>query len=182
MSEAAIYLAFFGFALSVFPIHIINYVYVNTGKKYASVNVGVYGINFFNINTVQDKPNHIQINGKDKKMNMSKFKLSFYKIFNMLCIFKIVQLGDYGIQGGAVPYVVLAQNCLTTAIYKFIQINGNFCKLRNYTILNQEHSEIHYYAKVVTILNLTVVAKILFLILTETLYAHKNKKKQRQGV
>lgn len=179
MNEAAVYLAFFGFALSVFPFHIYNYVYINTGEKYASVNAGVYKINFFNMNTVRDKPDHIQINGKDKKMNMGKLKLSFYKIFNMLCLFKVVQLGDYGMQSQGNVYVALAQSCFTTAIYKFIQINGNFCKLRNYTVLNEEHSEIHYYAKVVTIINLMVVTKIILLILMETLYEHKIKKKQR---
>jgi large-conductance mechanosensitive channel len=54
-----------------------------------------------------------------------------------------------------------------------LQINGNYCKLRNYTVLNEEHSEIRYYAKAVTILNLIVVAKILFIIIMEKLHERK---------
>ncbi len=76
-------------------------------------------------------------------------------------------------------YAALAQNCLMTAIYKFVQINGNFCKLRNYTILNQEHSDIRYYAKTVTVINALVVLKIFIIILMEKLN-DKNKKKQRK--
>ena len=65
--------------------------------------------------------------------------------------------------------MALAQSALTTALYKFIQINGNFCKLRNYSVLNQEHSEVRYYAKAVTVLNLLVVAKIILIIIKEKL-------------
>ena len=71
-------------------------------------------------------------------------------------------------------YAALAQYGFTTAIYKFIQMNGNYCKLRNYTIFNEEHSGIRYYAKAVTIINLIVVAKIIFIILTEKIHARKN--------
>jgi len=53
-------------------------------------------------------------------------------------------------------------------------MNGNYCKLRNYTIFNEEHSEIHYYLKAVTILNLAVVAKIMFILIMEKLNELKN--------
>lgn len=172
--NVAVYLAAIGFALSIFPIHIYNFIYINTGQKYASVNTGVYGINFFNANTVKNKPGHMQINGKDKKVDAKKLNISFYKIFNQICLYKIVQLGDYGMKNQSNAYVALAQNCFTTAIYKFIQMNGNYCKLRNYTVLNEEHSEIRYYAKAVTIINLLVVAKIILIILMEKLHELKN--------
>lgn len=167
-------LAAIGFAIAIFPFHIYNYVYLNTGQKYASLNAGVYGINFFNLNTVKDHPNEMQVNGKTKTVKINKVKGSFYKIFNSLCLYKVVQLGDYGIKNDANCYVALTQNCFTTAIYKFIQINGNYCKLRNYTVLNEEHSELRYYCKAVTIVNVLVVAKIIMIILTEKLHERKN--------
>lgn len=167
------------FALLIFPVHLYNYIYINTGQKYASLNVGTFGWNFFNVNTVKDHPNEMQVNGKNKKLDMKKLKGSYYKIFNCICLYKMVQLGDYGMQREGNAYAALAQNCLTTAIYKFVQINGNFCKLRNYTILNQEHSDIRYYAKTVTVINALVVLKIFIIILMEKLN-DKNKKKQRK--
>ncbi len=166
------------FALSVFPVHLYNYIYLDTGKKYASINVGVYGVfNIYNANTISDNPREMQVNGKKKKINPSKIKAQAYRVFNCLCLYKLVQLGDYGMKKDDNVYVALAQSCFTTAIYKFIQCNGNYCKLRNYSVLNEEHSEIRYYAKAVTVINLIVVAKILLIILKEKLYDAKIKKK-----
>ena len=167
------------FAILIFPVHLYNYIYINTGQKYASLNVGTFGWNFFNVNTVKNHPDEMQVNGKTKKVELKKLKGAFYKIFDCICLYKMVQLGDFGMQSEANAYVVLAQNCLTTAIYKFIQINGNFCKLRNYTVLNQEHSDIRYYAKTVTVVNLLVVLKIFMIILMEKINV-KIKKKQRK--
>ncbi|MDE6585219.1 MAG: hypothetical protein K2K80_00880 [Clostridia bacterium] len=174
MSEALVYVASAAFLIFIFPIHINNYVYVNTESKYASLNVGVFRFNFYNMNTVKDHVGEMQINGKNKKMDVKKLNVSLYKIFDQLCIYKVIQLGDYGMKKESNAFVALAQNCFTTAIYKFIQVNGNYCKLRNYTIFNEEHSEIRYYAKTVTILNLAVVSKILLIILMEKIYALKN--------
>lgn len=169
MGTAMVYISAALFALSVFPVHIYNYLYINTGEKYASFNAGVFFFNFYNMNTVKDKPQEMQINGKNEKIEPNKFKSVFYKIFNTLCIYKIIQLGDYGMMNENNAYVALAQSALTTALYKFIQINGNYCKLRNYSVLNQEHSEVRYYAKAVTVLNLLVVAKIILIIIKEKL-------------
>ena len=169
MGTAMVYISAALFALSVFPVHIYNYLYINTGEKYASFNAGVFFFNFYKMNTVKDKPQEMQINGKNEKIEPNKFKAVFYKIFNTLCIYKIIQLGDYGMMNENNAYVALAQSALTTALYKFIQINGNFCKLRNYSVLNQEHSEVRYYAKAVTVLNLLVVAKIILIIIKEKL-------------
>ncbi len=179
MTDVMVWLAAVGFLLAVFPIHVFNYFYINTAIKYASVNAGVYGISFFNANTVENNPREMQINGKKKKIDPSKFKLNFYKIFNQLCIYKIVQLGDYGMQKDGNAYILLLQSGLTTAIYKFLQMNGNYGKLRNYVVLNAEHSEIRYYAKAVTVINLLVVAKIFLIIIMEKINERKNQKKQR---
>jgi len=174
MTDVLVWLAAVGFLLAVFPLHVYNYFYINTEKKYASVNAGIYGINFFNANTVENNPREMQINGKKKNIDPSKFKLNFYKIFNQLCIYKIVQLGDYGMQKDRNAYILLLQNGLTTAIYKFLQMNGNYGKLRNYSVLNAEHSEIRYYAKAVTVINGIVIAKIILIIIMEKINERKN--------
>lgn len=172
MNDVIVWLSAIIFLLAIFPVHIYNYLYLNTAIKYASVNVGVYKFNFFNANTVENNPKEMQINGKKKKIDATKFSMNYYKIFNKLCVYKIIQLGDYGIQKNANAYILLAQNAFSTAIYKFLKINGNYCKLRNYTVINREHSEIRYYAKSVTIVNVIVVTKILFIILMEKLHEH----------
>lgn len=178
MNEVAVCVTAALFALAVFPVHVYNYIYLDTGKKYASINAGVYGvINIFNANTVSDNPREMQVNGKNKKIDPTRIKYFFYKIFNCLCLYKVVQLGDYGMQKEGNAYVALVQSCFTTTIYKFIQCNGNYCKLRNYSVLNEEHSEIRYYAKAVTVINLLVAAKILIIILKEKIHDAKNKKK-----
>ncbi|MDE7082746.1 MAG: hypothetical protein K2O89_03475 [Clostridia bacterium] len=174
MTDVLVWLAAVGFLISVFPVHVYNYVYINTSTKYASINAGAYGINFFNANTVENHPREMQINGKKKNIDASTFKMNFYKIFNQVCIYKIVQLGDYGMQKDANAYILLLQSGLTTAIYKFLQMNGNYGKLRNYVVLNAEHSEIRYYLKAVTVLNLIVFAKILLIIILEKINERKN--------
>ena len=163
-----VYLAAAGFLISVFPIYVNNYVYVNTEDKYASVNVTVFRfIKLFNLNTVKNSPGQMQINGKNKKIDPANLKVNFYKIFSQVCVYKIVQLSDFGLANSNNAYAALAQNAATVAIYKFLQINGNYTKLRNYTILNEEHREIRYYAKAVTIINLMVIGKIFLIYLLE---------------
>lgn len=155
------------FAVSVFPFHIYNYVYYNSGQKYACINVGVFKFNFFNINTVKGSPRQMQVNGSEKQITMNLIKRNLYKVFNRLCVYKIVQLTDYGLLNEDNANIALLHSAFSTAIYKFIQINGNYCKLRNYSILNGEHAQINYYAKVVTIINLIVVAKIILILISE---------------
>lgn len=161
------------FALMIFPVHIYNYVYVNTAEKYASINVGVFKFNLLNANTVKNKPSTISVNGKDKKMDKSVLKTNFYRLFNQICIYKIIQLGDYGVEKSSNAYVLLAQYAATTTLYKLLQINGNYCKLRNYTVINNEHDYVRYYAKAVTIVNLMVISKLLIIYLMEKLNERK---------
>ena len=72
------YVAAVLFAFIVFPIHVYNYVYLDTGKKYASINAGVYNvINIFNANTISDNPREMQVNGKNKKNDPTKNKYFF---------------------------------------------------------------------------------------------------------
>ncbi len=164
-----------GFLISVFPIHVFNYIYINTEEKYASINVTLFRfIRLFNINTVKNKPGQMQVNGKEKKLDLSTLKINFYRIFNTLCIYKIIQLSDYGMNKPENAYAALAQNGLTLGIYSFLRINGNYAKLRNYTVLNEEHSSIRYYAKAVTIINLMVITKIFLIFIMEKMNELKN--------
>lgn len=167
-----------GFLISVFPIHVFNYIYVNTEEKFASINVTLYRfIRVFNINTIKNNPKEMQINGKNKKLNIESLKVNFYKIFNKLCIYKIVQLSDFGLKNEDNAYAALVQNGITMAAYKFLQTNGNSAKLRNYTVLNEEHSTIRYYAKAVTIINLLVIMKVILILIMEKLNELKNQEK-----
>lgn len=176
MKETLIYLSAAIFLISVFPVYISNYIFINTEESYASINVTAFRfIKIFNLNTVKNKPNEIQFNGKTKKINFDAVKLNFYKIFNRICIYKVVQLSDFGMKNQNNAYAALAQSSITTAAYKLLQVNGNYAKLRNYIILNEEHSDIRYYAKTVTIINLFVVAQIVLILITEKL--NENKKK-----
>ena len=168
MNEAVVYMSAVGFALALFPVHLYNYIYINTETKYAGWNICAYRfIRFYNANSVKDRPGEMQVNGKNKKFDFNKFRTKAYEIFNSVCIFKIVQLSDFGLAKQNNAYVALAQNALTVAIYKFIQINGNYAKLRNYTVLNEEHGFVRYYLKSVTIINLFVATKIFAILLME---------------
>lgn len=170
-----VYLSAIGFALAVFPVHIFNYVFIDTKKKFAGINVCAYRIfAFYNANTIEGKPGEMQVNGKNKKADPKNIRKSAYKIFNSLCLYKIVQLGDYGVKESKNAHLALAQSALTTAIYKFIQVNGHYCKLRNYAVLNAEHGYVRYYLKAVTIINSIVVGKILLILLLEKLNAYKD--------
>ncbi|MDE6598369.1 MAG: hypothetical protein K2K60_07000, partial [Clostridia bacterium] len=148
-----------------------NYIYVNTDDKYVSVNVTAYRfIRLLNLNSIKNNPAEMQVNGKNKKVNPKFLRVNLYKIFDQLCIFKIIQLSDFGMKNPNNAYAALAQNGVTTAVYKFLQMNGNYTKLRNYTVLNAEHSYVRYYAKAVTIINLTVLTKMFLIYLMEKAY------------
>jgi hypothetical protein len=116
----------------------------------------------------------MQVNGKEKDVSFSFIKKKSYKIFNNICINKIVQLADIGVQSDSNIYIALCQNTITNGIYSFIKANGGRTKLKNLVILNYEHNQINYYAKLVGIINLVVIAKIIFILITEKLYEHKN--------
>ncbi len=179
MNETLVILAAVGFSITIFPVHLYNYLYINTEEKYASYNIGAYRlINFFNANTVKNKPNEMQINGKNKQIDYRQLKKSIFKIYNSIYIFKIVQLGDYGAKNEANIYAMLIQNAFSDAVYKIMSVGGNYTKLRNYSILNEEHGCVRYYAKIVTIVNLIVVCKIFLIIILEKINEHKKQKQK----
>lgn len=145
VNEATVYIVAAAFIIAVFPIYIHNYIYVNTEEKFASLNITAYRfLKLYNINTVKNKPHTMQINGKDKNIDLKALKYNYYKMFNKLCIYKIIQLSDFGLKNQNNAYAALAQNAITYTFYKTLQINGNYSKLRNYTLLNEGHSDIRY--------------------------------------
>ena len=177
VNEAMVYLSAIGFFIVVFPIHVFNYAYISTAQKYASVNVNLFRlIPVFNVNTVKNSLSKVNVNGKEKKMNSSFISKNALKIFNNLCITKIVQLSDFGLLNETNVYIAYAQNCLTQAIYAFVRINGGRVKLRNYTLLNYEHENVTYYLKLVGVINLLTVGKIFAILLWEKINEHKNQK------
>ena len=181
MENVTVYLSAIGFFLAIFPIHIFNYFYINTEQKYASLNACAYRfIRVFNLNTVENHPGEIQINGKEKQMNQFKVSRAAYKILNSLCIYKIVQLADFGTDNEYGAYVALAHNAFTQLIYKFIKINRFDAKLTSYAVISQSHGYIRYYAKAVTIINGLVIAKIFLILIMEKIYELKNKKQTQR--
>ena len=181
VNEAIVYLSAIGFFIVVFPIHVFNYAYISTAQKYASVNVNLFRlIPVFNVNTVKNSLSKVNVNGKEKKMNSSFVSKNALKIFNNLCITKIVQLSDFGLLNETNVYIAYAQNCLTQAIYAFVRINGGKVKLRNYTLLNYEHENVTYYLKLVGVINLLTVGKIFAILLWEKINEHKNQKNTKR--
>lgn len=177
MNDLLVYLSAIGFFISVFPLHFANYVYVNSAEKYAGLNVTLYSvIRVFNVNTVKNSVNKMQINGKEKQVSPSVVNKNAVKIFNRLCLTKIIQLTDVGMRNQNNGYIALAQSALTQAVYAFVRVNGGRTKLRNYIVLNEEHGDIVYYMKFVGIINLIAVSKIITLLIMEKFNELKKQK------
>lgn len=170
VSNVLVILTAIGFFILLFPVHIYNYVYVNTKDSYASVNVSAYRlIRILNANTIKNSPDKMQINGKDKKFDKNLVNVNYLKIYNNLCLTKVIQLGDFGIQSDKGAYFALFQNTLSQALYAFVKVNGGRTKLKNYTVLNEEHGDVLYYAKVVGVINLLTLTKIISILILEKL-------------
>jgi hypothetical protein len=168
VNDVIVWLTFFGFLIAVFPVHIFNYIYLNTAERYASVNVTLYRyIKILNANTVKNSIDKMQINGKEKNFANATLSKNSLKIFNNLCFTKIIQLCDFGVSEGSNSYLVLTQHMLTESLYYFIKANGGRTKLRNYTVLNYTHDKVNYYLKVVGVINLITVGKIILMLITE---------------
>ena len=160
MNDVLVYASAILFILAVFPVHVANYVYVSSAEKYASVNVTLYRLfTVLNFNT-EKKPE--PDDGKDGDSNGGKLMtpVNWLEIFNNLCITKIVQLGDYGLQNPDNAYIALANFAVTDAVYTFVKLNGGKTKLKNYSVLNYEHPHVNYYLKLTGVINLITLAKL----------------------
>lgn len=177
VSEVLVYLTAVGFFIAVFPVHFFNYVYVTTEQPYASLNISIFRlIPILNVNTVKNSMTKMSVNGKEKKMDKSFINKNALKVFNNLCITKIIQVADFGLKSEKNVYIALCQTFLTNAAYSFVKINGGKTKLKNYTLLNYEHENIVYYMKLVGIINLLTIGKIFTILILEKLYELKIKK------
>lgn len=166
VNYAIVIMSAVGFFLLLFPIHISNYVYADSYEGYASMNVCVYRyIKLFNINTVKNKPNHMMVNGKDREIDFTHVKANAFGIIKRLQVYKIIQLGDYGLLDGTNAYVALIQRFVSGVLHSALFFSGSYAKLKNYTVLNQTNSGLRYYAKVEIAINaVSIIAIILYLI------------------
>lgn len=154
------------FFVSVLPVYVSVYAYADSGKKYASANFCLYRIfRFLNVNTEED--GRIMINGKEAGINPAAAVRDGKTVLDNLCVFKIIQLSDFGLGSEKSAYAALLQSAVTFPLYSYIDKSGGACKLKNYVILNAEHSDIKYCAKVVSVINLVAALKILFVLLME---------------
>lgn len=178
MNTLLVYITAILFIISVFPVHVLNYVYVSTESGYASINVTLYRlITVINLNTdkrlkILNKPQN------DDKQKKIMTPVNWLKIYNKLCITKIVQLCDIGLLNEENVYLALGQHMLTSAAYAFVKINGGKTKLRNYRIFNYEHGEVNYYLKLEGVIN---VMSLLRLILTFYWEKIKNERKIKKN-
>lgn len=162
VSETLVYISAIAFFIAVFPVHVLSYVYVSTAEKYASVNVTLYRLfTILNINTEKPPEPDKKKEDDDKKKDKLMTPSNWLKIFNNLCLTKIVQLGDYGLQNPDNAYVALANGAATGAVYTFVKANGGKTKLRNYTVLNYEHDNVNYYLKLAGVINVITLLKLL---------------------
>lgn len=189
MSTAIVYISAILFAIAVFPVHVFSYVYASTQKMFAGANVSLYRlIPILKINTQKGVPPKLKKKAeekeKEKKKDKKKSKLvtmeRWLTIYNNLCITKIVQLTDFGVQSDFCAYAAITQKSLTDAIYAFVKINGGRTKLRNYTVFNYEHGDINYYLKVVGVFNLITFAKLLTVLILEKINERKIEKRYKR--
>lgn len=162
MNEALVYISAIAFLILIFPVHVLCYVYVSTAEKYASLNVTAYRLfTVLNLNTVRPPKDDKTAKDEEKKEDDKLMTpVNWLKMFNNLCLTKIVQLGDYGLQNSGNAYAALINGALTNAVYTFVKANDGKTKLKNYSVLNYEHSEINYYLKLVGIINVITLLKL----------------------
>lgn len=140
--------------------------YISTANKYASFNLTLYRfLPLFNANTIEDRPQIMCINGKEKPIDIKDFNIKYLDLIKRLSIIKIVQLSDFGIKSQKNACIAVAQNVLTETLYTLIKSTDKGVKLRNYRILNYESDRITYYIKAVNVFNfISVFGIILYLI------------------
>ncbi|MGN0808264.1 MAG: hypothetical protein ACI4MN_07460 [Candidatus Coproplasma sp.] len=162
MNELIIYLSAAAFIIYIFPVHVFSYVYVTTQKGYISLNVSLYKFIPLYKGNFKLKASEIDLkplfnNGGGLKI---KYPSHYVDLYNKLCITKIVQVGDFGIQNEDNAYLALAQNSFTQALYTFVKVNGGRTKLKNYVVLNNEHDYICYCLKLVGVINLMTLLRV----------------------
>ncbi|MGN1103817.1 MAG: hypothetical protein ACI4QI_02980 [Candidatus Coproplasma sp.] len=178
MSEAIIYVSSIAFALYIFPVHVFSYVYVTTQKEYASINISLFKLIPLYRGTNKIKIDVSDVAGflnSDSGLKL-KYPSHYVDLYNKLCITKIVQVSDFGIQRQSNAYAVLAQHALTQAVYTFVKVNGGKTKLKNYVVINGEHGYINYCIKVVGVINLMALLRLFIVYFWSVINERKTKK------
>lgn len=174
MGSVIIYLSAIIFLLCIFPVYVFNYVGIFGEQNKLEVTVSLYKvIPIFNLQKKIIKISDIKLfNGNKPKLTYPKHYLALY---NKLCITKVIQVSDFGLQSQANAYLALTQNVSTQVAYSLIQNGGSKTKLRNYLLLNEAHGEVNYLLKVVGIVNLITLLKVVFIYLRSLINERKNK-------
>ncbi|MGN0812753.1 MAG: hypothetical protein ACI4MQ_04495 [Candidatus Coproplasma sp.] len=178
MSEAIIYVSAIAFALYIFPVYVFSYVYVTTQKNYASINISLFKLIplYKGINELKLNLNEIlNLLGDDGGLKL-KFPSHYVDLYNKLCITKIIQVCDFGLQNQGNAYAALAQHSLTQAAYTFVKVNGGKTKLKNYVVLNAEHGHINYCLKLVGVINLMALLRLFIVYFWSVINERKIKK------
>lgn len=164
VNEAIVYISAIAFFIYVFPVHVFSYVYVSTQDNYFNLNVSLFRlIPLFNFNSKKSfKIRNDYDDGEDSALKL-KYPSHYLDLYNKLCITKIVQVADFGIQKQSNVYALLAQHMVTQGVYSFVKINGGKTKLRNYVVINNEHGYINYYLKLVGVINLMVLLRLIII-------------------
>lgn len=176
VGEVVIYISAIAFALYIFPIHVFSYVYVTTQKRYASINISLFKLIplYKSINKLELSFPNSDDNDEDK-LDL-KYPQHYIDLYNKLCITKIVQIGDFGLQKQINAYAALSQHMITQALYAFVKVNGGKTKLRNYVVLNAEHGHINYGLKVVGVINLMALLRLFIIYFWSVINERKIKK------
>lgn len=181
MSKIWVYVGVILFFLLIMPMPITHYIYVNSGEKYVGMQAYLFKfLPFLKINNVKNHPLQMQVNGKRAKMNGNISKLPLLKIIKCLYFTKLVQVTDVGLQEEKNIYFFFVQHFLTEYAYQLWQRFGTNTKLKQYSLLNECHSDIVYYGKVETVLNGIIVIKIIFIIVWEKWNERKIKIKAKK--
>ncbi len=174
MNYVAIWIILGIIILLIFPINISSYIYIDQRRKYSSLNVCAFKfIRFFNLNTVEDNPFKMEINGKSSDIDLNKLKTNIFGIISRIPVKKVIQLGDYGILSDTSAYLALIQSRLSEIVYR-ISCTKKSVKLKNYTVLNQSEKGVRYYAKIVSVVNLIIIFNVIIYLLMEKLNERKS--------
>lgn len=166
MQNVIVYVSIIMFALALLPVYANVYVYADSGRRYFSAKVLLWKfIPVVKLSTAEN--GKMRLNGNELKIKpgdaLSLAQLTMHNVN----LFKLIQLGDFGIQSNTSAYLALLQYVGWLPPYNAIKYSGRVCKLKNYVILNCSRERIVYCAKAVCAINLIAAIKILILMLKE---------------
>ncbi len=176
MNEAIVYVAAIAFLLYIFPVHVFSYVYVTTQKEFVSIHVSLFRLIplYKSTNKLSLSVNDLTDVTKAGSGAELKYPRHYLNLYNKLCITKIVQVSDFGVQKQGNIYLALAQHAATQGVYAFVKINGGRTKLRNYVVINNEHGYVNYYLKLVGVINLMALARLIIIYFWSIINERKN--------